>query len=132
MARLTWNLVDDRVLAHFAIEGVRVEVQFEQRAPGEWLIALETRSAPGPEDYRRAFYVFNGVFQATEEFIAVREPDRLVFATKREQLAHVYELYLKREEERTSRLGYKLAGAQKVPPFIEYALERNRPSNWIE
>ena len=43
----------------------------------------------GGEDYHRAFFVFNGVFQAAEEFIAVRQPDRLVFTTKREQLAHI-------------------------------------------
>jgi hypothetical protein len=37
-----------------------------------------------------AFSILNGVFQAVEEFVGVREPETLVFANKREELAGIY------------------------------------------
>lgn len=128
-ADLTWDIAGRRVLAHFAIEGMEVEGQFEHRAAGEWLVSFETKSTGG-EDYHRAFYVFNGVFQATEEFMSIREPGRVIFATKKEQLAHIYETYLRRERDRIEALGYRLLDPQKVEPFTEYVLERVRASGW--
>lgn len=67
---------------------------------------------------------FNGVFQAVEEFIAVRSPNKLVFVAKRDDIAAVYETYLRREKERIEALGYTELSAQRVPPFSEYVLHR--------
>ena len=128
MASLTWDLADGRVLAYFSVEDVRVQVQFEERSPGEWTVSFELLTAL-PSVYL-AFHVFNGVFQAVEEFVSVRNPDRVVFVSKRDDMAHIYETYLRRERSRIEQLGYSLSEVQKVPPFREYILQRMKPSQW--
>ena len=130
MVDLIWHLADGRVLAQFAVEDLLIQVQFEERAPGEWTISFELLTTPKSMAYL-AFHMFNGVFQAVEEFISVRNPDALVFVTKRPDLAHIYEVFLRREQDRIAELGYKLRDRQKVEPFIEYVLERVKPGGWI-
>jgi hypothetical protein len=131
MANLTWDVAAGKSLAHFTIEDVHIEVQFEQRTPDEWLVSFTTRKPPSEQgDYHRAFYIFNGVFQAAEEFIAVRDPKCLVFATKRDELAHIYETYLNRERERIEALGYRVLDPVRIDPYTEYVLERVKPSSW--
>ncbi len=131
VANLTWGLSGNKATARFAVDDVQVEVRFEERAIGEWLVSFDTKTSPAAkEDYHRAFYVFNGVFQAVEEFIAVRTPDRLIFSTKREGLASIYETYLRREQSRIAEFGYQLLDAQRIPPYTEYVLERIGPSSW--
>ncbi len=78
-----------------------------------------------------AFHIFNGVFQAVEEFISVRQPEVLVFATKREELADIYDLYLRREQEKIIGLGYQLEPVSKIDPHREYTLRRIKSSEWI-
>lgn len=129
-ADLSWNVSNNPLLAHFPVENVRVEVTFEERAREEWTVAFEVLT-PTTNAYF-AFYVFNGVFQAVEEFIAVRSPNKLVFVAKRDDIAAVYETYLRREKERIEALGYTELSAQRVPPFSEYVLQRVDHSNWID
>src|SRR5581483_2869415 len=76
------------------------------------------------------FSIFNGVFEAVHEFITVREPDKLVFATKRDELASIYQTYLRRESAALDELGYKLEGPHRVDPCLEFVLRRKKPSGW--
>ena len=105
-------------------------MQFEERAPGEWTVSFELVTTPKSMAYL-AFHTFNGVFQAMEESVSVRNPDALVFVTKRADLAHIYEVFLRRERDRIAESGYKLRDLQKVEPFVEYVLERVKPGEWI-
>ena len=77
-----------------------------------------------------AFEIFNGVFQAVEELIAVKEPETLEFATKRDRLASVYQTYLRKESTTLERLGYRLEGPIRVDPYMELVSKRVRPSEW--
>ena len=125
VANLAWDLAGTKATARFTIEDVQVEVRFGERTAGEWSVSFDTiTTSTGKEDYHQAFYVFNGVFQAAEEFIEVRTPDRLIFFTKREGLAKIYETYLRREQIRILELGYQLRDMEKIPPYSEYILER--------
>jgi hypothetical protein len=77
-----------------------------------------------------AFSIFNGVFQAVREFVGVRELDTLVFATKRDGLASIYQTYLQRESPTLAQLGYHLEGPNRVEPYVEFVLKRVKPSSW--
>lgn len=54
--------------------------------------------------------------QALEEFLDVRQPELVVLVSKTEQLARIYEAYLRRESGRMERLGYSLDPAVKAAP----------------
>src|SRR5437870_3467683 len=85
------------VTAAFSVDAVRVQVTFEQREDsGPWYVLFEVQRGEGSAIAYAAFSIFNGVFQAVEEFIRVREPGTLVFATKRDELAGIYQTYLRR------------------------------------
>jgi hypothetical protein len=68
------------------------------------------------------------VFQAVEEFRDVREPQGVVFATKRDKLAGIYQTYLRKESATLEKLGYKLEGPVHVDPHVDYILKRMKPS----
>jgi hypothetical protein len=55
-----------------------------------------------------AFSIFNDVVQAVPEFIEVRQPETLVFATKRDELAGIHQTYLRKESTTLESLGYSL------------------------
>ena len=57
---------------------------------------------------RKAFDIFNGVLQAVEEFLSVRQPAVLVIASKEPQLGRIYDTYLRREAATIESLGYRL------------------------
>jgi hypothetical protein len=77
-----------------------------------------------------AFAIFNGVFQAVREFVEVRQPDALVFATKRDELAGIYQTDLRRESATLEELGYELEGPHRAEPYLEFTLKPTKPSNW--
>jgi hypothetical protein len=61
----------------------------------------------------------------------VRQPETLVFATKREDpLAGIYQTYLCRESATLEKLGYRLEGPQRVEPYTEFFLRRVKPADW--
>ena len=127
VVELIWDSEDGRVWAQFAVEELRVRVEFEERTPGEWTVSFDLLTTPKSLAYL-AFHMFNGVFQAVEEFVSVRNPTAVVFVTKRADLAHVYETYLERERSRIAELGYRLREVQRATPFTEYVLARANPS----
>jgi hypothetical protein len=104
------------VTASFAIDSVKVVVSFEQReANGAWHVLFEVDKGDRTEVAHSAFAIFNGVFQAVEEFGEVRQPETLVFATIRDPLAGVYQTYLRRESPTLKKLGARLSAGGAVP-----------------
>jgi hypothetical protein len=63
------------------------------------------------------------VFRSVEEFIEVREPENIVFATKRDRLAGIYQTYLRKESSKLENLGYRLEGPYRVDPYMEFVLK---------
>ncbi len=60
---------------------------------GPWHVTFEVAKGDSTEIAHSAFAIFNGVFQGVAEFIEVREPETLVFAT-RDELANICQTYL--------------------------------------
>ncbi len=106
-------------------------MNFEEReTDGPWYVVFEVTQAPATAVAHSAFEIFNGVFQAVEEFLAVREPDLLIFATKHDRLADIYRTYLRKEASTIQKLGYNLEGPHRIDPFMEFTLRRLSPSGW--
>jgi hypothetical protein len=126
---LTWDLEGlSLARASFTVDSIRVTVSFECREKdGPWHAASEVKKGDGTEVAHSAFAIFNGVFQAAEEFLSVREPELLIFATKREALARIYDTYLRREAETIEHLGYTLDGPIRMDPYQEFLLRRRAP-----
>jgi hypothetical protein len=129
---LTWNLTSrSLVTAAFTVSSVSVVVSFEQKGPADpWRVSFEVQRGESSERTHLAFHIFNGVFQAVREFIEVREPEIVAFSTKRDELASVYQTYLRREEDTLRHLGYQLEPPQRAEPFVEFILRRVAPSRW--
>lgn len=130
---LVWDVSGGRwATATFSLESIAVQVLFEQQEPGSaWNVSFDVNRDERHQAIHAAFHIFNGVFQAVREFLEVRHPDLLVFATKRDDLASVYEAYLRREKSSIELLGYQLEGPQRVDPYVEYTLRRASPPRWV-
>ena len=131
-ARLTWDYPRRSfATAVFDVDAIRVTVSLEEReAGGPWYVAFEVNQGDRLPAVHSAFEIFNGVFQAVREFIEVRQPDKVVFATKKDKLAGIYQTYLRKESSRIEALGYRLEGPHRVDPSMEFVLRRVRPSDW--
>ena len=64
------------------------------------------------------------------EFIEVREPETLIFATKRDELANTCQTDPRKWSARIEELGYRLEGPIRVDPYPEFMLTRVGPSGW--
>jgi hypothetical protein len=131
---LTWSPSGPkRSTASFSVDSIAVEVAFEQQESGAaWNISFDVQRGEPGHAVHASFQMFNGVFQAVREFLEVRSPELLVFTTKRDSLAGIYETYLRREQPEIERLGYRLEGPQRVAPYQQFTLRRIRPSTWID
>jgi hypothetical protein len=120
-----------RVRAAFPIDGLSVFVSFEEgETPGAWYVSFEV-SGTNPQDaLYLSWHIFNGVFQAAEEFASTRQPDSVILVAKREKLASIYETYLRREAARLQDLGYVLMSTDRVGSYTEFVLRRFKPSEW--
>jgi len=129
---LIWKLIGPtHAVAAFEVRTLRVEVSFEQREPnGPWHVAFNVQKGEPAERTVSAFRVFNGVFQAVREFVETREPEVVVFISKDEDLAGIYETYLRREKKAIEGLGYVMEGPDRVDPYTQFTLRRQRPSGW--
>jgi hypothetical protein len=117
--------------ARFGIRNVAVTVLFEQMEPDSpWRVGFNAERGEPTEVATAAFELFNGVMQALEDFLDIRQPEVLVLVSKTEQLARIYETYLRREAARIERLGYQLEGQLKADPHTEFTLRRTRSSAW--
>ena len=100
---------------------MQVEVALEQR-DHSWHVSFTVDGSANDVAYA-ALSIFEGVFEAVLQFLAVREPQTILFAADREDLAGVYQTYLQREGKRFASLGYRVDGQLRV-------LRRFKPSRW--
>ncbi len=118
-------------LASFIYRDLLVTVTFAQVSEREWQVGFDVAPDAGPT--RAAIVgsvrILSGVFQAVREFIEVRQPIRLVFASKQEALGHLYETYMQRQDTELAQLGYRMV-TTRVDPLVEFALEKSTPSAW--
>jgi hypothetical protein len=131
---LTWtNEGSGQAIARFDLLGVHVDTTFTETAKNEWRVGFDvTSTASASENIHAAIRIFSGVFQAVREFLEVRQPQRLVFASKEEALGHLYEEYLQRQDTPLRQMGYRMAQAVKMSPLSEFAIEKTTPSEWKE
>ena len=133
---MTWILRStSHAIARFEVKTISVEVDFEQRERGgAWQVAFNTVAGELSDRTNMvlAFRIFNGVFQAVREFIETRQPDVLMFVSKDEDLAGIYETYLRRERAALETIGYRLEAPQRVQPYAQFTLRRVKPSEWKE
>jgi hypothetical protein len=124
-AKLSWDYPRrSHATATFNVDRIKVIVSFEQRETnGPWHVVFEVEQGDSTAAVHSSFEIFNGVFQAVEEFIDVREPETVVFATKRDKLAGIYQTYLRKESAELERLGYTVEGPHRVDPTLR---RRNR------
>ena len=131
---VTWKRKSTaHVFAAFTVKSIAVEVSFEQREhDGPWHVGFDTVHVDSEDrtNLALAFRVFNGVFQAIREFIDTREPEVLVLVAKDEDLASVYETYLRRERRAIEEPGYQLEDPHRVDPYTQWTLRRVTRSNW--
>ena len=119
---MMWSYPDTaNASARFAVDAVHVEVVLEQRELS-WNVSFAVDGAANDVAYS-ALRIFRGVFDAVLEFLAVREPQTLVFATDREDLAEIYRKYLEDRSKRFAAAGYRVDGQRRV-------LRRFKPSRW--
>ena len=66
------------------------------------------------------------------EFIETRQPNVVVFISKDDDLANIYQTYLQRYKNRIEEPGYRLEGPNRVEPYTEFTLRRVTLSEWKE
>ncbi len=129
-----WKLKSTaHAVASFVVRSIAVEVEFQQREHnGPWHVAFNTAHGDMADrtNITLAFRIFNGVFQAVREFVETREPEAMVFIAKDEDLASIYETYLRREKSNVEELGYRVEGPYSVAPYTEWTLRRTKASGW--
>ena len=74
--------------------------------------------------------VFSGVFQTVREFLEVRQPMKLVFASKSQSLGELYETYLQRQNTTLAQLGYEMEPVMESSPLAEFTIRKKTPSAW--
>jgi hypothetical protein len=117
-----WTYPDtSRAIAHFSAGVVEVEVAFEESGQ-RWHVGFKVDGAANEVAYS-ALEIFSGVFEAVLQFVTVREPQTIVFATDRPDLAEIYQTYLHKESKRFVASGYHVDGQHRV-------LRRFKPSRW--
>jgi len=119
---MIWRYPDrSKAIANFAAGAVDVEVTLEHN-DHRWQVAFKVEGSANEVAYS-ALNVLDGVFDAVIQFLSVREPQTVVFATDREDLAGIYKTYLQKESKRFANLGYRVDGQRRV-------LRRFKPSRW--
>jgi hypothetical protein len=131
---LTWiTQGTGQAIARFEVSATRVDTTFTETRKNEGRVAFDaTSKASASENIHASIRVFSGVFQAVREFLEVRQPERLVFASKEEALGRLYEEYLQRQDTSLRQMGYRMVSPAKMSPLVEFAIEKTTPSEWRE
>ena len=117
-----WSYPDTHTaIACFSAGDAQVTVTIEQRGH-PWHVRFEVDGPPNEVAYN-ALSIFEGVFGAIAQFLAVREPQMVLFTTDREDLARIYRTYLQKESRMFAGLGYRLDSEHRV-------LRRFKPTRW--
>jgi len=130
--KLTWITEGaGQAVAQFEVPGARIDTTFSETANKEWRVGFSVASnATATENIHASIRIFSGVFQAVREFLEVRQPERLVFASKEEALGHLYEEYLQRQDTSLRQMGYRMVSSVKISPLAEFVIEKATPSEW--
>jgi hypothetical protein len=98
--------------ARFGVQEVAVTVAFEQmESDSPWRVGFTAERGEPTQVVLSAFEIFNGVMQAVQEFLDIRQPDAIVLV-------------------RIEQLGYVVEGPVRAEPYAEFTLRRTRPSAW--
>ncbi len=127
---LRWSESTGHAVATFSIKSLVVEVDFEQRShDGPWRVAFAVvrEHDNGQSNIALAFRVFNGVFQAVREFMETRQPEMLVFGAEYDDVATIYDTYLRRDRSIMEDVGYELRVPYRVGQNSEWTLCRVKP-----
>jgi hypothetical protein len=132
-AEITWTTEGvPVVIASFTQGPAKVKTTFLKITKTEWRVGFEVipdlQSAN--QITQSAIRIFSGVFQAVREFLEVRQPMRLVFASKSESLGELYETYLKRADTTLTKMGYEMEPVAQSSPFAAFAIRKSTPSVW--
>jgi hypothetical protein len=134
-ASIVWDLTSPTgAQASFTLHSDRISVAFIEIVPGQWRVGFEiAKSSQSSSDLvRSSIAIFSGVFEAVEEFLTIRQPERLVLTSKEEGLGRLYEAYLSRQDTNLPSLGYRSEPPTKASPLAEYAIVKTTPSAWSE
>lgn len=128
---IVWSLeTSSKAIARFSLTGAQVVVTFRATDEKAWRVGFDVDSKLQLGDgLGPAIRVFSGVFQTVKEFLEIRQPERLVFASKDEGLGHIYETYLKRQDTELHKLGYQTE-ATKMSPLAEFSIVKTTPTDW--
>lgn len=131
-AEITWITQGAGVtIARFEVGVARVDTTFTETSRNQWRVGFDVSSrASASESIHNSIRVLSGVFQSVCEFLEVRQPERLVFASKEEALGHLYEEYLQRQDTSLRQLGYRMAAPVNSSPLREFSIEKVSPSQW--
>ena len=133
-AQITWTTDGpNTAVASFHVSGETVRTTFSGLANHEWRAAFEV--SPGEPTTAEArlsvsLRILGGVFQSVREFLEVRQPMKLVFASKDESLGHLYETYLERQDNLLTQMGYEVLPPVKSSPLAEFTIVKRSPSEW--
>ena len=130
--RITWTTAGvSTAIATFTHNGLLVTTTFAKVDEEEWQVgfAISPEMQSANTIAQSSIRIFSGVFQAVREFLEVRQPIRLVFASKDEALRSLCETYLERQNTELKQLGYRMVKTS-IEPLVEFALEKSTPSAW--
>jgi hypothetical protein len=126
------QLASSEAKASFQVEGDTVQVHFQKTEESAWRVGFEVEKSAksSTQMINNSVRILSGVFFAVREFLEVRQPERLIFASKNELLGNLYETYLSREGTTLRQIGYRVAPAMKASPLTEFQIEKTSPSDW--
>ena len=123
--RINWSVAPlTGIQASFAVDSVAVQVNFEQRNPGVWVVSFATVERDDQQVLTLATQLFSGVIRTILEFLQLREPSALVLHADDEGLAGAYEVYLQRGERQLTDLGYQVEISEGLDHSTEFRLRR--------
>jgi hypothetical protein len=127
-ATLVWRTeATGHAVATFNVKSLVVDVDFEQQPhDGPWHVAFAVvrGDVHDQNNIALAFRLFNGVFQAVREFVESRKPEMLVFVAEDDDVASIFDTYLRRDRNTMEDLGYEMLGPYRVGRNSEWVLRR--------
>jgi hypothetical protein len=133
---IQWPLLSTQeARAQFRVDKQMVVVTFSHVSDVAWRASFDVErvSSTTPTDLvSNSFTILSGVFHAVQEFLEVRQPQELTFASKNEAMGKLYESHLKRNTRVLSDLGYEVAPAAKMSPFTDFTIVKTTPSAYNE
>jgi hypothetical protein len=132
-ANITWTLAGPINASAFSRIGeLTVTTRFTKVSAEEWQVAFDVKPQEStnlylPKGLGNSLRILGGVFQSVREFLEVRQPMKLVFASKDDALGYLYESYLARRDTALAEMGYQVG-----PPLTEFTIQKTTRSEWSD